>query len=76
MYLQPSGSYEMVGALPEMSSAEKLLRMGATGAMAYHGYKRSGITGLILWSLGGSLVPVLAVPAAFAVGFAKKKGKR
>ena len=41
----------------------------------YHGYKRTRSAGWALaWGFFGSILPVIAMPLAYAQGFAKPKG--
>lgn len=50
------------------------IAMAATAALAYHGYKRNNSIGWAIgWVLIGGLAPVIALPIAFAQGFAKRK---
>ena len=50
----------------------KFARLVATGACAYHGYRRNESVGWALgWGLLGSIAPVIAVPVALAQGFGK-----
>lgn len=44
--------------------------VAGAGLCAYHGYRRTESIGwAVAWALAGSLVPVIAVPVAFAQGF-------
>lgn len=44
-----------------------------TGLGAYHGYKRNSSVGwAIVWGLLGGAFPIIAIPVAFAQGFAKR----
>lgn len=56
---------------PSTSNAIGVVATVASGAMVYHGYKR---TGSVLWALVYGLAGPLAVPFALAQGFGKKKG--
>lgn len=49
------------------------VKTAAAIALTYHGYKRAGIFGAIMYGLAGRLVPVVAVPVAVAQGFGKRK---
>ena len=58
----------------------RLLGVAGAGLGAYHGYKRHeghhpGWYGF-LWFIYGGLLPVLAIPVAFAQGYAKPRRRR
>jgi len=53
----------------------ELVRTGATAAMAYHGYKRTGsLAWALVYALAGRWFPLESVPIAVAQGFGVKKG--
>lgn len=46
----------------------------ATGALVFHGYRRTGsIVWALLYGVAGRIAPKIAVPVALAQGFGKKK---
>ena len=49
------------------------VKTAAAIALTYHGYKRAGLFGALIYGLAGRLVPVVAVPVAIAQGFGKKR---
>lgn len=58
--------------LSDLASSDNV-KTAASIALTYHGYKRAGIFGALLYGLAGHFVPVVAVPVAVAQGFGKKK---
>jgi len=81
--VEPSGPTELVTEVIERPSRRaglgdlyQLAAVAGTALGAYHGYRRSGsVSWAFGWSLFGGLMPVFAIPLAFAQGFGKKKGK-
>ena len=61
-----------------MAKWYRMAAIASSAACAYHGYKRHEASGkggrnAFLWFLFGGLTPFLALPIAFAQGFAKPK---
>lgn len=51
-----------------------VISTAATGAAAYHGYKRNNSIGWAIgWGFLGALFPVITIPVAIAQGFGEPK---
>lgn len=62
------------GMLGLPMAADYAIRTAATGACAYHGYRRNDSVGWAIgWALLGGVFPVIAVPVALAQGFGRPK---
>lgn len=77
------GQYVAVGddaaaaapATPSISDAlhSDTVKTVSAVALTYHGYRRAGVFGAVMYGLAGRFVPLVAVPVAVAQGFGKKK---
>jgi hypothetical protein len=69
VFLAPATANDATAGIPVWAAA---LTTAGTAIGAYHGYKRHGS---VLWALGwglfGGLLPVVAIPVAFAQGLSK-----
>lgn len=55
----------------------KAIQYASSGACAYHGYRRNqSLFWAVMWGFLGGVVPVIALPVAFAQGFGDKKNGR
>lgn len=60
-----------MGAVP---SVLYLASLAASGALAYHGYKRNNSVGwALVWGLAGGIVWPVSLAIAFSQGFAKSR---
>lgn len=74
---QLTGTGQVATANDTWATLASTLGIAGTAAGIYHGYKRhQGSVGwTLLWGLFGGLLPIIAIPWAFAQGFGKPAGR-